>query len=142
MIRNAYVVDASVILKWVLPKDISPLQEQALSIRNALAAGEIKVIVPALWRYEVGNTLGRLIPKHALELLTQCVNVGVREAIDSEVRDKKAFELMDNWQVSFYDATYHALAIVNDIDFVTADDKYRNKTKQQGNVLALKDWQK
>ena len=139
---NVYVIDASVILKWVLPKNISPLQVQALSIRDALIERKIDIIVPSLWRYEVGNTLGRLIPINAFDLLTACVNIGFYEVKESSERDKTALELMNKWQVSFYDASYHALAIINGIEFITADEKYSNKVKDQGNMLALKDWQR
>lgn len=137
---SVYVVDASVILKWVLPKNISPLQHQALSIRDALIEGKINIIVPSLWRYEVGNTLGRLIPANAYDLLTACTDIGFYEAKESSERDKTALDLMNQWQVSFYDASYHALAIVNDMEFITADEKYSHKVKDQGNILALKDW--
>ena len=139
---STYVLDASIILKWVLPKNISPLQEQALSIREALVDGTIKIIVPSLWRYEVANTLGRLVPNHAFDLLTLCSDIGIQEAEESSERDKIAFDLMNQWQVSFYDASFHALAIVNDIIFITADEKYKNKVKEQSDISILKDWQK
>lgn len=134
------VVDASIILKWVLPQKISPFQQQALSIRDALVEGKINVIVPSLWRYEVGNTLGRLVPESASVLLTHCCDVGLREVEESKARDKTALQLMSDWQVSFYDASYHALAILNRIDFVTADEKYNAKVSKHGNIILIKDW--
>jgi predicted nucleic acid-binding protein len=137
---TAFVVDASVILKWVLPENISPLQDQALSVRDAFVEGKIDLIAPSLWRYEVGNTLGRVIPEAASELFSYCCDIRIREAVESLKRDNLALDLMKRWQVTFYDASYHALAIENDLDFITADEKYSNKLKQQGNVLALKDW--
>jgi len=138
---STYVLDASIILKWVLPKNIAPLQEQALSIREVLVEGTINIIVPSLWRYEVGNTLGRLIPDSASELLTLCSDIGIKEADESPERDKKTHDIMTQWHVSFYDASYHALAIVNDIVFITADEKYNHKVKGQSNISILKDWQ-
>ena len=137
---RVYVIDASIILKWVLPQDISPLQEQALSIRDSMLAGNTSLIVPSLWRYEVANTLGRLFPDNAAELLNHCCDVGIKEIAESSLRDKKALEIMSHWQVSFYDASYHALAIVNGLDFITADEKYAKKVKTLGSVQALKEW--
>lgn len=61
------VPDASVILKWVIPRNISPFQEQALAIRDAALSDSISLIVPPIWRYEVGNTLTRLIADNALQ---------------------------------------------------------------------------
>ncbi|POZ52200.1 type II toxin-antitoxin system VapC family toxin [Methylovulum psychrotolerans] len=42
---------------------------------------------------------------------------------------------------SFYDASYHALAIANDCTFITADNRHVSKTAQFGHVVLLKDWQ-
>lgn len=42
-------------------------------------------------------------------------------------------------RVSFYDASYHALAIAYDGLFVTADRKYYEMTRKEGNVTLLED---
>jgi len=38
------------------------------------------------------------------------------------------------------DAAYHALAIEHDGVFVTADEKYLQKTASVGHIVHLKDW--
>ena len=40
---------------------------------------------------------------------------------------------------SFYDACYHAIALINDCDFITADKKHYEKTKALGNIRLLQD---
>ena len=40
---------------------------------------------------------------------------------------------------SFYDAIYHALAMINDCDFITADRRHYEKTKALGKVKLLDD---
>jgi predicted nucleic acid-binding protein len=35
---------------------------------------------------------------------------------------------------SFYDVSYHALAIVNECQFITADKKHYEKTKKEGYI--------
>ncbi|MCV6639341.1 hypothetical protein [Candidatus Albibeggiatoa sp. nov. NOAA] len=42
---------------------------------------------------------------------------------------------------SFYDASYHALAIYQNCYFVTADKRHFAKTAQLGNIILLHDWQ-
>jgi len=52
----------------------------------------------------------------------------------------KTLELTQKHDVTFYDASYHALAIVNGGSFVTADTRYVTKTASSGSVIALSDW--
>ena len=40
---------------------------------------------------------------------------------------------------SFYDACYHAIALLNNCDFITADRKHYEKTKALGNIRLLQD---
>ncbi|MEK7523423.1 MAG: hypothetical protein AAB588_00140 [Patescibacteria group bacterium] len=52
-------------------------------------------------------------------------------------------ELMKNFSgVTFYDSGYHALALQEGGTFITADEKYFQKTKKQGGVMLLKDYGK
>ena len=62
------VPDASVLLKWVLPTTEEG-RDSALELRDAAIAGEITLMVPPLWLYEVGNTLARRFPDQAAPLL-------------------------------------------------------------------------
>ena len=41
---------------------------------------------------------------------------------------------------SLYDSVYHALAINNHCNFVTADKRYVAKTKQLGHIVLLNQW--
>jgi predicted nucleic acid-binding protein len=135
------VIDASVILKWVLPPDAEPNQPEALAVAEALTEGDVDVALPILWYFEVGNILIRKYPEHADNDL-------------ADLRDQLAsFEkpMTDDWQrqilaltnrhrVTFYDAAYHALAILNDGIFVTADEKYLEAVSDDKHAMHLKDW--
>jgi len=44
-------------------------------MRDALLGGKIKLLVPELWYYEVGNTLSRKYPEHADILLRSLLNM-------------------------------------------------------------------
>lgn len=56
------MLDASVILKWVLGSRHEPDQVKAMGLLSAWAAGSITISAPSLWQYEVGNFLGRELP--------------------------------------------------------------------------------
>lgn len=134
------VPDASVIVKWVLPLNISPFQEQALLIRDAAVARDIVLVVPALWRFEVGNTLVRLVPEKAVAFLSLCSAVGLNEFVPHGRWLETAVGLVRRHGVTFYDAAYHALAICRSCIFVTADEKYERKARGEGNIQLLEHW--
>jgi predicted nucleic acid-binding protein len=62
------VIDASVILKWVLPPEAEPDQSMALALSEAVIDGHVDVALSALWYFEVGNILIRKYPEHTLHL--------------------------------------------------------------------------
>lgn len=134
------VPDASVILKWVLPSDDEPDADKALVLRDAILEEDVRALVPSLWLYEVGNTVARRFPSHAAAWLSALVKFGLEESIPSPQWLAAALELTDRYDVAFYDAAYHAIAIVHHGLFVTADTRYVSRTNKAGAVVMLSDW--
>ncbi len=135
------VPDASVLLKWVLPSDEEPDVDKALLLRAAILDEIVHALVPVLWLFEVGNTVARRFPVHAAAWLSALVKFGLEEAPPSDAWLAKSLELTRRHDVSFYDAAYHALALVHRGHFVTADSKYIARAADSGSVVALSDWQ-
>jgi predicted nucleic acid-binding protein len=135
------VPDASVILKWVLPDPTGEQDvESALHLRDSAVNGKISIKVPSLWLYEVGNTLTRRFADRAQDLLDALVAFDLDESgMHSEWLDQ-TITLTRRYNVTFYDAVYHALALVEKGVFVTADAKYVRKAGKAGAVVALKEW--
>ncbi len=132
--------DASVLLKWVLPGDDEQDGDAALSLRDEAVAGAVELVVPQLWIYEVGNTLARRFPDQAGELLTSLADFGLTEAsLDVRWRTQ-AVSLAVAYEVAFYDAAYHAVALVHGGVFVTADERYVARAGQAGCVTTLRRW--
>jgi predicted nucleic acid-binding protein len=134
------VPDASVLLKWVLPSDDEPDVNKALLLRTAIQNDAVRAIVPALWLYEVSNTVARRFPAHASAWLSSLMKFSLREAMPSEAWLAAALELTRAYEVSFYDAAYHALAITRKGVFITADVRYVNRMAGEGTVVALSEW--
>ena len=132
--------DASVLLKWVIPVDDEPDTAAALSLREEAVSGAIELVVPQLWIYEVGNTLARRFPEQVDELLAPLLDFHLTEArLDSEWR-AQAVSLAATCGVTFYDAAYHAVALVRDGVFVTADERYVHRASKVGRVTVLRQW--
>lgn len=134
------VPDASVILKWVLPSDDEPDAAAAMRLRDAVMAGKLTLRAPALWLYEVGNILSRNFPTQAHALLESLLAFGIGEGKCGEPWRQQAMALALEYRVTYYDAAYHALALVERGTFITADGKYFSKTKGAGSVMLLADY--
>ncbi len=141
MSKKLVTLDASVLLKWIVPFSAESGVREALLIRDEYVQGKIDIVLPALWTYEVGNTLCRLYPKHAKDLISDLLAYGIAEHNLDQGTAAVAADLCARHRVTFYDAAYHAVAIVGNGTFVTADDKYVAKTKSAGSVLSLHNWQ-
>ena len=134
------VPDASVLLKWVLPCDTEPDADKALLLRAAIQDEVVDALLPGLWLYEVGNTIARRFPMHASSWLSALLKFGLEEASPSQLWLTKTLELTQHYEVSFYDAAYHALALIHKGVFVTADSRYVNRVREAGSVIALGEW--
>jgi predicted nucleic acid-binding protein len=135
------VPNASVLLKWALPSDDEPDADKALLLRDAILDEVVRALLPALWLYEVGNTIARRFPTHASGWLSALMKFGLEEAPPSQPWLAKTLELTSRYEVSFYDAAYHALALIHNGLFVTADTRYVNRVRETGSVIALSEWQ-
>ena len=139
--KDLFVVDASVVLKWVLPKGHEPWQEPAWALFGALRQRSIDVAVPDLWWYEVGNILSRKYPERAADHLSALAVVLGEGLSMSEVSLRTTcLSLVQRYRVTFYDAAYHALAIVQEGVFITADEKYLQAAAGEAHVMHLRDW--
>ena len=133
--------DASVLLKWVLPADDEQDTDAALALRDEAGAGILDLVVPQLWIYEVGNTLARRFPGDADALLASLTDFGLAEArLDSNWR-RRAVSLAVTYEVAFYDAAYHAVALGLGGVFVTADERYVRRASGAGSIYSLRLWQ-
>lgn len=135
------VPDASVVLKWVLPSDDGPDADKALLLRAALLDETVHALVPSLWLHEVGNTVARRFPMQAQAWLSALMKFGLEELPPSQAWLTKALELIHDHDVSFYDAAYHAIALLHKGLFVTADVRYVVRAAASGSVVSLRDWQ-
>lgn len=134
------IPDASVLLKWVLPPVNEHYVEQAMAMRKALLDGKVRLLVPHLWYYELGNTLSRKYPDYADALLSSLIDMDMECQHHDQGWQTTTVQLVSSFQVTFYEAAYHALAINRDGVFVTADEKYIQKASAAGHIVHLKDW--
>ena len=133
------VPDASVLLKWVLNSPDEEDARQALALRTAWVEGRYRLVVPSVWAYEVGNILGLKAPGQAQALLSLLFALKMEEISSGQIAEG-ALDLMSRYGVTFYDAAYHAAALLRDGTLVTADSRYLERTASEGHAVLVRDW--
>ncbi len=134
------VPDASVLLKWALDTTDEEDRQRALQLREDWLADRCRIVVPSLWVYEVGTVLGRQEAQLAPRLLAILVEYRFEE-IEGPALSQRALDLVTRLKkVTFYDAAYHAVALLRDGTFVTADDAYVRRARRVGHVVRLREW--
>ncbi|MBI4607613.1 MAG: type II toxin-antitoxin system VapC family toxin [Candidatus Rokubacteria bacterium] len=117
------VVDTSVFIKWFKTRDEGLLKE-ARSLLKEAETRSLEVHVPALLLYEVGNVfllktrLGRAALDDVIEHLQ---TLPFKVAPPATPLLKRAARLGRELALTFYDASFLALAVELDCPYVTAD---------------------
>ncbi len=134
------IIDASVILKWILFDE--EYSENAHSIGQQALNKEIALFVPEHTYTEVANVLALKSDLDVASELKIFFDKGFLVTVWHTVEvTEKAIEIMRKFKgVSYYDAIYHALAIIHEATFITADEKYYRQTKSIGHSMLLKDY--
>lgn len=135
------VVDASVVIKWLLqdPQRESGT-EKATQLMESIASGELAALQPAHWLTEVGAVLARATPETAPEDVFMLSALGLRESDDPLVL-RRGVELAIELKQHLFDAYYHALALETpDATLITADEKYARAAQAKGRLVYLMDW--
>lgn len=132
------VPDASVILPWVFRSPDEPESRRAVELLDGWLDGRVELLVPTLWAFEVGNIVPRKNPARAEEIMVILLGYRLPEQGMTGELCATAIDLMRRHGVTFYDAAYHATAIVNDGIFVTADEAYVKAVGDRKHATLLK----
>ncbi len=147
--KKKFIVDTSVTVKLFLEEEGADLADKLF---EQAKDEEILLFAPTLTSYEVLNTLvkenipNEEIQEH-LRMLKDYTEAKIINLVDySETLALKTLEIatMDTkgkGHISSYDATFHALAMLQQGIFLTADKKHYEKTKDIiGSILLLEDF--
>lgn len=134
------VVDSSVTVKWINQIDEKLLLQADKLLANA-QAGSISLLAPELSKYEVGNALikkGLKLPL-AYESLGTVYQLPITFIPESEELAKQTYRIAQKAEVTYYDASFIALAKQEDAILVTDNPKHQAKTTEI-TVTALQDY--
>jgi predicted nucleic acid-binding protein len=135
------ILDASVILKWLLEDPLrEPDTDKASALMESIMDGTLEVLQPAHWLAEVAAVIARLTPSTAIR------DVGWLAALEFPTTDDpavmaRATRLAIDTTHHLFDTLYHAIALEQDrAVLVTADDRYFAKAGRFGKIATLRDW--
>ena len=133
-----YVVDASVILKWVFGDEREPDQDKAVKLLNTWVEGGAELSAPTLWQYEVGNFLGRELPDEAADKMDLLLNLNIKCVDLTDSIFRRCFNWMRQENVSFYDVSYLAVALEIEATLITADETFVKKMEKMDRICLLR----
>ncbi len=136
------IIDASVVIKLIAEE--AGDAEQIHLLRENIALQKHKLAAPTLLEWELGNYLGRKLDfTEACSRLSYIKLLRISLYNLSAQHKELAFKIMHSVPgASFYDASYHALALSQNATFITCDYRYYEKSKQLGGVVLLTDYTK
>lgn len=143
-LSETLVVDSSVFIKIFIEEHDSVIARKLISQVNK---SDSFIIIPSIFEYEIISAIKR--SKLPFEFLYPIIKDQIKASFKiinlEEKIIRKAFEISNIGNIksgfpSFYDAVYHALAIINNCDFITADKKYYDKTKNCGHICLLENY--
>jgi predicted nucleic acid-binding protein len=132
---TAFVVDASIAVKWVVEEDGTP---QALALRQ-----RARLIAPELLVAECANILWKKVRRRELSKDEAVLASRLLQAAEIELQSTRsllepATRIAIELDHPAYDCVYIALAVANGCQFVTADESLVHKL-DQSRQQALRD---
>ncbi|MFB2939005.1 type II toxin-antitoxin system VapC family toxin [Aerosakkonemataceae cyanobacterium BLCC-F154] len=129
---NKFVVDANVAIKWVLPEIHT---DSALRLLN----NSYTLLVPDFFFPEIGNIFWKQVRRGEMSLAEAQEKFAELSLVDFKICASLplmplALEVAVRIDQAVYDCVYLALAVTNQCQMVTADERFYNAL--QGDALA------
>lgn len=140
--KSSIVVDTSVAVKWVNSQKEDNLQQADLILKN-VQSGTASIVMPELAKYEIGNAL---LSKD-MDLATTRISLATIYSIPIQFISQdletaqESMVIAKNSKMTYYDASFIALAKRLKTDLITDNIKHQKKYKgKEVKIIPLKDY--
>ena len=128
---TAFVLDASVAVKWAIPSAKETLIAESLELLKRYTEGEISFIVPDVFWAEVGSVLWKGVRQQRWQQsLAEAAASDMRErdffTVSSQALLTDALKIALAYDRTVYDCLYVALAFQFKTEMITADERLAN----------------
>jgi predicted nucleic acid-binding protein len=141
---NIISVDANVIAKTIINEFDS---DEAIEFLRECVSKKVVLIAPELIQYEVIQAVAK--NKYPISKALKIFDSEISNLI--EMKRPHHYEWLQAEKIcktghvksgypSIYDSLYHAMAIVEDGVFITADKRHYEKSKEYGHIALLENW--
>ena len=136
------VLDASVVLKWVLPSRFEEYHSrEALDILDCIQMARLDALQPPHWLAEAAAVLARLVPERSEEAIDLLYSFELPAMVDLAVY-RRAVQIAASLREHVFDTLYHAVALQqSNTVLVTADERYYRKAAGLGKVVRLQEFE-
>jgi predicted nucleic acid-binding protein len=135
------VVDASVVIKWLLQDPEHEADtDKATRLMQSVALGDQVALQPVHWLAEVGAVLSRQSAETAADDVSMLCGLDLPISDDPLVL-RRGVELATELKQHLFDTYYHAVALETpDAILITADERYLRVARDKGRIVHLADW--
>jgi predicted nucleic acid-binding protein len=130
------VVDASVVLKWLLTEP----SEEAEELLETHLNGSDPLVAPELLYYEIGNVLvtkTKLSAQETSDVFGYFMDLHIEAYSLGADEYKATIDLAHRYKLSVYDAAYLGLAMALDTRLVTADRRLATRAAATKIIQAI-----
>lgn len=136
------VIDSSVAVKWLTIKNESNFEE-ADRILKDFESGKIRIFMPELSKYEVGNTLLKkgLTANNIKTALKEFYRLPIEFIPETAYSASLSAEFAYKYKISYYDASFITLAKQLEVGLITENTKHQGRYKGKDiKVIPLKNY--
>lgn len=138
---DIFVIDSSVALKWLHKMNENYLTQADLVMKKAQRDGTT-LIMPELAKYEIGNALlyKNLELPIIIRLIEQFYVLPIKFIHEDITLAQISVETAHKYKITYYDASFIALAIKLKATLITNNPKHQRKNIKDIKVIELKDF--
>lgn len=139
--KNILVIDSSVAVKWLNNQD-ELFVIQADKILKDVQKEKACIIMPELAKYEIANALlhKKMLLPNTLGSLATFYSIPIEFIPQDQKQTQSAIEIAYANKITFYDASFMALAKERKAKLVTDNTKHQGKAITGFKIVSLKDY--
>lgn len=139
--KKSLVIDSSVAVKWLNNQEEENIK-QADKILKDVQEKKFYIIMPELAKYEVANAIlnKQMSLQNTMGSVATYYHIPIRFIPQDQQQAEDAIQIAYENGVTFYDASFIALAKEQKADLVTDNPKHQKKKIAGLKVVSLKDY--